>query len=106
MQNYSGSSNLSPTVFFTAPPGDASVYMVSVYLTVTGTGDDVTASILKNGHGVFGLGAEQDDDAFQSYNVLLSENDELKVSVSVNGTFSWSLQLRLVKILDELAPLE
>jgi hypothetical protein len=107
MQQYSGSSNQSSTVFFTAPPGDASVYQVHLQLTMTGTGDDTQVRVFKNvSTEISHVGGEQGDYITDTVHVLLSADDELSFTVVVDGTFSWVLQLRLVKVLDELAPLE
>lgn len=105
MQNYSGSSNLSTTVFFTAEVEGSHVYQVSAFATATGSGDGVTVNILRNGHVLGGPGGEPGDYIFDSLNVLLTNGDELSFNVDVDGSVSWQLQLRLVRILDELNPL-
>lgn len=106
MQNYSSSSNLSNAVFFTASPGDTSVYLVSGHLSATGSGDGVNFAIKRNGQNLLGTGGDSGDYIFSALNTVLSEGDELSVLVNVDGSFSCSLDLRLVKLSDELAPLE
>jgi hypothetical protein len=106
MQNHTGTSSLSETVFFTPEVEGTHVYQVSGYLTVTGTGDGVNFNFKRNGTSLGGASGEQGDYTFFSTNVILSSGDELSLTVGVTGTFSWQLQLRLIRILDELAPLE
>lgn len=109
MQNYLGSSNKSETVFFTAETQGTHVYQISGYLTVTGTGDDVTVRLFRNGNSNglgWNLSGEQGEYLFSYIDVVLTDGDELSFDVNVDGAFSWDLQLRLVRILDELASLE
>lgn len=106
MQNHTGSTDLEETVFFTSELEGSHVYLVSGYMTVTGTGDGVDVHIFRNGQNIQTIGGEQGDYIFAAEEAILSQGDELSFSVDVTGTFAWSLELRLVRMLDELAPLE
>lgn len=110
MQTHNGSLSLGQTTFFTHPPIDDSVYQISMYLTVSGSGDGVTVNLFKNGTIGYGQVSGQNSTpnvhSDRTFHILLSEYDELSFSVQVDGTFTWSLELRLVRILDELTPLE
>ena len=105
MINYSGSSPLSQTTFFTAQITGAHVYSVFATLSASGTnGKNVSVLIRRNGQRIissFGIEVGDQPDT-EEFSAELTDGDTLSVQVTSESGVSWNLNLRLVRILDEL----
>lgn len=105
MVNYSQSTSLSQTTFFTAQVTGAHVYEVYATLSASGTGgNNADVTIRRNGQRVVSsFGIEVGDQPETVSGVAeLTNGDTLTVQVNSESGVSWNLNLRLVRILDEL----